>query len=119
LPGGERRISLRTVPNRHQIGATRIRKPRRRTLLGLGFLLGGSGLAAAQNFQWQANTFNDAGNGGKYTAFLTQGVPETDNIAFRATCQAGSSARFAPTVLVYNTGRLPRNAQLTVSQNPV
>ena len=84
-------------------------------LVGLGFLLGGTGLAAAQNFQWQANAFNDAGNRGKYTAFLTQGVPETYNIAFRDTCQAGSSARFAPTVLVYNTGRLPRNAQLTVS----
>jgi len=66
----------------------------------LGFLLGGTGMAAAQNFQWQANAYNDAGNGGKYTAHLTQGVPETDNTAFRASCQAGSSARFAPAVFV-------------------
>ena len=81
----------------------------------LGFLLKGADMAAAQNFQWQANAYNDAGNGGKYTARLTQGVPETDNIAFRASCQAGSSARFAPVVFVHNTRNLPRNAQLTVS----
>jgi hypothetical protein len=84
-------------------------------VLTLGFLLKGTDMAAAQNFQWQANAYNDAGNGGKNTAYLTQGVPETDNIAFRAACQAGSSARFAPAVFVYNTRNLPRNAQLTVS----
>ena len=55
----------------------------------LGFLLKGADMAAAQNFQWQANAYNDAGNGGNYTDRLTQWVPETDNIAFRASCQAG------------------------------
>lgn len=80
-----------------------------------GLLINCADRAAAQNFQWQASAYNDASNGGKYTAYLIQGVPETDNIAFRASCQPGSSAPIAPTVFVYNTGGLPRNAHLTVS----
>lgn len=80
-------------------------------LIGCGF----AASAIAQNFQWRADTFNDPSNKGKHTAFLTQGVPETDDLAFRASCEPGSSATFAPTVFVYNTGRLPRNQEVSVS----
>lgn len=71
--------------------------------------------AGAQDFQWQANAYNDESNKGKYTAFLTQGVPETDNVAFRSTCTPGSSATFAATVFVYNTGNLERNTDVQLS----
>ncbi len=81
----------------------------------LGLLAGLHGSALAQNFQWQADAYNDPGNRGKYTAFLTQGVPETDNTAFRATCEPGSSGKFAPTIFVYNTGQMARNDRLSVS----
>ncbi|MEQ8824316.1 MAG: hypothetical protein RIC14_08070 [Filomicrobium sp.] len=77
--------------------------------------VGSANQALAQDFKWQANAYNDPNNRGKYTAYLTQAVPETDNVAFRASCQPGSSARFAPTILVYNTGSLPRNTKLSVS----
>lgn len=68
--------------------------------------------ALAQNFQWQANAFDDRG---PYTAFLTQSVPETDNVAFRARCRSGSSGQSVHTVLVYNVGTLGRNTPLSVS----
>lgn len=84
------------------------------TLAVFGLLIS-AGSGSAQDYQWRADAYNDAGNRGKYTAFLTQAVPETDDVAFRATCEPGSSGRFAPTVFVYNTGQLARDSQLSVS----
>ena len=83
-----------------------------KTLAALSVTLGGFGPALAQNFQWQANAFNDRG---RYTAFLTQSVPETDNVAFRARCRSGSSSRSARATFVYNVGNLAANTPLSVA----
>lgn len=67
--------------------------------------------AAAQNFVWTANADNDSYNGGRYTARLTQAVPETDNVAFSAAC----TTRGQNAVIAYNTGNLPNGRQVTVN----
>lgn len=54
-------------------------------------------------FVWQATGFNDPGNKGRYTARLVHGVPETDNVAFEAVCDAGSTDTSAPVTIGYNT----------------
>lgn len=70
--------------------------------------------ASAQNFVWETNAYNDPGNKGRYTAYLTLGVPETDNQHFHATCSPGSSAMFAPTVFSYNTADLKPGKRVNV-----
>lgn len=67
--------------------------------------------AAAQNFVWSATADNDSYNGGRYTARLSQAVPETDNVAFSATC----TSRGQNTVISYNTGNLPNGRQVTMN----
>lgn len=78
--------------------------------LGAMTTLAGVNVATAQNFQWQTNAYNDASNGGRYTAFLTLGVPETDNRQFQASC----SPRGQSAVLGYNTGNLQNGRQVIV-----
>jgi hypothetical protein len=64
--------------------------------------------AAAQNYQWQATAFNDETNKGRFTAYLSHGVPETDDRLVTSVCSPGSSARFATTILGYDTSGLPQ-----------
>jgi len=66
--------------------------------------------AAAQNFVWGSNADNDPSNQGAYTARLWQSVPETDNVAFSASC----SPRGQLAVISYNTGSLPNGRQVVV-----
>lgn len=74
----------------------------------------GNSFAYAQNFVWSSSAYNDPGNKGRYTAHLTQGVPETDNQHFHASCSPGSGGAFAPTVIAYNFGSLLPGQRVTV-----
>jgi len=55
-----------------------------------------------EGFAWLATTYRDQLNGNRKTASLSYGVPETDNIAFSATCRAGASRGYATAIFGYD-----------------
>ncbi len=65
---------------------------------------------AQEDYSWISTTYNDEADGGRYTAALTLGVPETDDRQFHSTC----SPRGQSTVLGYNTGNLPNGRHVVV-----
>lgn len=74
----------------------------------------GAGAPTDDDAEWQHSAYNDPGNKGRYTANLRFGIPETDAVAFDATCTAGSSGTFATTIISYNIEKMKEGKSVTL-----
>lgn len=69
--------------------------------------------AAAQNYVWQFNSLK--AQGGPDSVSLRYAVPETDNVAFDATCTAGKNPRSATVKFGYRIGDRTDGTNVTLS----
>lgn len=78
------------------------------------WIVGGLGApATAQNYVWQFNSLK--GQGGPDSVSLRYAVPETDNVAFDATCTAGKNPNAASVKIAYRVGDRTDGTRVQVS----